>query len=71
MTPTSGARYEITVDGKLRSMRDTKAVVMEAGEFLKSESERRGCGPRSDRRREDHPQERAAAPEVTAYRRAL
>jgi hypothetical protein len=33
-----GARYEITVDGKSRTMRDTKAVAIEAGEFLKSKN---------------------------------
>jgi hypothetical protein len=36
--PTSGARYEITVDGKPRSMRDTRAVAIEAGEYLKSKN---------------------------------
>lgn len=36
--PTTGARYEITVDGKPRSMRDTKAVAIEAGEYLKSKN---------------------------------
>jgi hypothetical protein len=33
-----GARYEITVDGKPRSMRDTKAVAIDAGELLKSKN---------------------------------
>jgi hypothetical protein len=30
-----GARFEIAVDGVGRSNRDTKAVAIEAGEFLK------------------------------------
>jgi hypothetical protein len=36
MTP--GARYEITVDGKPRSNRDTKALAVEAGEYLKTKN---------------------------------
>jgi hypothetical protein len=35
MTPP-GARYEIAVDGKPRSNRDTKAIAIEAGQYLKS-----------------------------------
>ena len=33
-----GAPYEIFVDGKSRTMRDTKAVAIEAGEYLKSKN---------------------------------
>jgi len=33
-----GARYEIFIDGKPRTVRDTKAVALEAGEFLKSKN---------------------------------
>jgi len=35
---TIGARYEITVDGQPRTMRDTKAVAIEVGERLKSKN---------------------------------
>jgi len=35
---TQGARYEITVDGKPRSNRDTKAIAIEAGEYLKQKN---------------------------------
>jgi hypothetical protein len=31
-----GAQFEISVDGKPRSYRDTKSIAMEAAEFLKS-----------------------------------
>ena len=34
----AGARYEIFVDGKSRTMRDTKAVAIDAGEYLKSKN---------------------------------
>jgi hypothetical protein len=32
-----GARYEINVDGKSRSYRDTKEVALEAAQYLKSQ----------------------------------
>ena len=35
MTTTSGAQFEILVDGKPRSYRDTKRVAIEAAEYLK------------------------------------
>jgi hypothetical protein len=35
---THGARYEIAVDGKPRSNRDTKPIAIEAGEYLKSKN---------------------------------
>jgi hypothetical protein len=31
----TGARYEISIDGKPRSYRDTKSVAQEAAEYLK------------------------------------
>ena len=36
MTTTSCAQFEILVDGKPRSYRDTKAVAIEAAEYLKN-----------------------------------
>ncbi len=33
--PICGARYEITVDGKPRSNRDTKTIALEAGAYPK------------------------------------
>jgi hypothetical protein len=36
--PLPGARYEITVDGKPRSNRDTKTLAIEAGQYLKSKN---------------------------------
>ena len=33
-----GARFEIFVDGKPRTTRDTNAVAMDAGEYLKSKN---------------------------------
>lgn len=35
MTTTSGARYEILIDGKTRSYRDTKPVALDAAQYLK------------------------------------
>jgi hypothetical protein len=35
-TTMPGAQFEITVDGKPRSYRDTKAVATAAAEFLKN-----------------------------------
>jgi hypothetical protein len=32
----SGARFEISVDGTLRTYRDTKEIALEAAELLKS-----------------------------------
>ncbi len=37
-TTPSGAQFEILVDGKPRSYRDIKAVVIASAEFLKSKS---------------------------------
>src|SRR5258705_11246069 len=36
--PICGARYEITVDGKPRSHRDTNTIALEAGQYLKSKN---------------------------------
>jgi hypothetical protein len=38
MKQGTGARYEIAVDGKPRSNRDTRAIAVEAGEYLKSKN---------------------------------
>ena len=35
-TTTPGAQFEITIDGKTRSFRDTKVAVIAGAEFLKS-----------------------------------
>ena len=36
--PICDARYEITVDGKPRSNRDTKTIAIQASEYLKSKN---------------------------------
>jgi hypothetical protein len=43
----SGAQFEISVDGKPRSYRDTKAVATAAAEFLKNRNPHNEVTPRS------------------------
>jgi hypothetical protein len=35
-SPVTGAQFEIAIDGKPHSYRDTKAVAMEAAQYLKA-----------------------------------
>ena len=39
----TGAQFEILVDGKPRSYRDTKSGAMDAATFLKGRQPHRGC----------------------------
>jgi len=46
MTQNVGARYEITIDGKPRSYRDSKPIAIEAGRFLKRKNPNAKVGVR-------------------------